>query len=260
MKIAVCIKSVPDTTANINMHPEGTGIDPASVKFVISPYDEYGIEQALLLKDQDASIEVLIFCYGNDKSQEAIKTALAMGADRAIFIKDDQAWHKDGLAIAKILHQAILDEGDVGMVLMGRQAIDTDRGQVAGMLAEKLSWPHVTSVSAFEFKGDSVLATRDVDAGAKEVWNVPSQSVFACTKGINTPRYPSLKGIMAAKKKPLLEKTIGDLNLVDANLSEIQLSNFEKPSQERQKKMWEGATQDNVDALITALREEAKVI
>ncbi|MCB1198236.1 MAG: electron transfer flavoprotein subunit beta/FixA family protein [Deltaproteobacteria bacterium] len=261
MIIGVCIKSVPDTTAKIQVHPDASGIQEAGVKFVISPYDEYAVEQALRLKDEDANHEVVVFSFGGAKGPDALRSALAMGVDRAIFITDETGAAADGLSTAKVLQKAMAKE-NVEIVFTGRQAIDDDSGQVSQMIAEKLGWPHATMVSGFRTKGDATVEmTRDIEGGAKEIWQMPLQSVFACTKGLNDPRYPSLKGIMAAKKKPLATISIEDLGLTPADVaSKITLSKFELPSVERKQTIFAEATQANVDALVKALREEAKVI
>lgn len=260
MKIGVCIKSVPDTTAKIQLNADATGINEAGVKFVMSPYDEFAVEQALLLKDQDASHEVIAFSFGGAKGPDALRSALAMGADRAVFVSDEGIGTSDALTSAKVLQKALEKEG-VEIVFTGRQAIDDDNAQVSQMVAEKLGWPHTTVVSKFEIDGTAVKATRDIEGGAKEVWRVPLKSVFACTKGLNDPRYPSLKGIMAAKKKPLDTVSVQDLGLDAQEIApKVALSNFELPNVERKNQIFEEATQENVDALIKALREEAKVI
>lgn len=259
MKIGVCIKSVPDTTAKIQVQGDGSGIVQEGVKYVISPYDEFAIEQALLVKEQRGNTdEVIVFSLGGFKTEDALRSALAMGADRAIYIQDPDKLTQDPLAVGKVLAKAMTKES-VEIVFTGRQAIDDDQGQVAQILAEKLGWPCATVVSAFEIKDDKIEIIKEVDGGAKEKWQLPMQSVIACSKGLNQPRYASLKGIMAAKKKPLDSVSLNDLGIEGVS-SQLEVSGFEVPMQVRKNQIFTGATQENVDALVGLLREEAKVI
>lgn len=259
LKIGVCIKSVPDTTAKITLDGT-TGVVESGLKFVISPYDEFAVEQALLVKEAKGDAEVIAFSFGGAKGPDTLRNALAMGADRAVFIKDEGVGMTDTLMTARILKKAMEKEG-INMLFTGRQAIDDDHGQVSQMLAEFLSWPHVTVVSQFELADDHALVMRDIEKGAKETWKVPLTSVFACSKGLNEPRYASLKGIMAAKKKPLDEVSVTDIGLsADEVASRIELSQFELPSVERKQQIFEEATPENVEALVNLLRQEAKVL
>jgi electron transfer flavoprotein beta subunit len=260
MKIGVCVKHVPDTTARISINDEKNGIQTAGVKFVLSPYDEFAVEQAILLKEKHDDAQVLVFTFGGPKSVDALRSALAMGADEAFHIEDENQSSRDALVTARVLCSA-LQKQEVDMVFTGRQAIDDDNAQVSQMTAQLLGWPHMTVVSGFEIDGDTAKVTRDIEGGAKEIWQTPRQAVFACTKGLNDPRYPSLKGIMQAKKKPLTQLKPADLGL-DASQTNARVvyERFELPSEERKQHIFEEATQENVDALVRLLREEAKVL
>ncbi len=262
MKIGICIKQVPDTTAKISVREDGSGIKEDGLKFVISPYDEFAIEEAIRLKEKNAGSEVVVFTFGPKRSQEALRSALAMGADRAVHITTEGLTHVDSLCTAKVLTKAIQKE-NIEILFTGRHAIDDDCAQVSQMIAEKLSWPHVTVVSKFDLQQGSKQATveRDVDGGAKEVWSVQLPAVFAASKGLNEPRYASLPGIMKAKSKPLAQWTVGDLGLaMDDVKAKVVCSQFQVPSEERKMKIFKGDSAQNVAEVVKLLREEAKVI
>jgi electron transfer flavoprotein beta subunit len=249
VKIVVCIKRVPDTEARIRISGDGRSIDPAGVKFVISPYDEFALETALRVKDAQGSGEVTVITVGEAASAEQLRSALAMGADRAILLKGQPTL--DGLATARAL-AAELKELDADLVLLGMKGVDHDQQQVGPMLAELLDLPCVTVAAAIEIEGGSVVAHREVEGGV-EVVEAALPAVVSITKGSYEPRYPSLKGIMAAKKKPLEEK--------DAQLGEsrIEVRELSAPP-ERPAGRIVGTGVDAVPELIRVLREEAKVL
>jgi electron transfer flavoprotein beta subunit len=262
MKIGVCIKQVPDTTAKILVREDGTGIKEDGIKFVISPYDEFAVEEAIRLKEKNAGSEVIVFTFGPKRAQEALRSALAMGADRAVHITTENLPSVDSLSTAKVLTKALQKES-VEILFTGRHAIDDDCAQVSQMIAEKLQWPHVTVVSKFVLEQDSKTATveRDVDGGSKEVWSVNLPAVFAASKGLNEPRYASLPGIMKAKSKPLAQMTVGDLGLsADDVKAKVVYSHFQVPSEERKMKIFKEPAQQAVVQVVKLLREEAKVI
>jgi electron transfer flavoprotein beta subunit len=249
VKIVVCIKRVPDTEARIRISGDGRSIDPAGVKFVISPYDEFALETALRVKDAQGSGEVTVITVGEAASAEQLRSALAMGADRAILLKGQPTL--DGLATARAL-AAELKELGADLVLLGMKGVDHDQQQVGPMLAELLDLPCVTVAAAIEIEGGSVVAHREVEGGV-EVVEAALPAVVSITKGSYEPRYPSLKGIMAAKKKPLEEK--------DAQLGEsrIEVRELSAPP-ERPAGRIVGQGVDAVPELIRVLREEAKVL
>lgn len=247
MNIYVCIKRVPDTEARIKV--SGTAIDPAGIKHVISPYDEFAIETALRLKEAKGAGEVVAVSVGDASSAEQLRSALAMGADRAVLLKAQPTM--DGLATAKAL-AAELKGAQPDLVLLGMKGVDHDQQQVGPMLAELLDLPCVTVVSAMEVGDSGVVAHREVEGGV-EVVEAPLPAVVTITKGKVEPRYPSLKGIMAAKKKPLEEK--------DAQLGEIRLTvTSMTPPADRPPGRIVGEGVDAVPELVRLLREEAKVL
>ena len=249
MKIVVCIKRVPDTEARIRVAGGGTAIDPAGIKFVISPYDEFALETALRLKEAHGSGEVLVVSVGESTTGEQLRSALAMGADGAVLLKGQTTF--DGLATAHAL-AAEIREQEADLVLLGMKAVDGDQQQVGPMLAELLDRPCVTVASSVELDGSAVVCHREVEGGI-EIVEAPMPAVVTVTKGDFEPRYPSLKGIMAAKKKPLAEK--------DAHLGtgRIEVRELTLPA-ERPAGRIVGEGTDAVPELVRLLREEAKVL
>ena len=256
MKIGVLVKQVPDTETKIKIKDDGSGIDEAGVKFVVSPYDEFAIEEALKTKEKIAGSEVTVLSLGPSRVVEAIRTALAMGCDKAIHI-DDEGQNPDSFLSAKALAKAIGDQG-FDVVFCGKQAIDEDMGQVTQLVAEFLGWPHVTILESLEIEEGKSKATRRVSGGAKEVYDIPLPAVFGCEKGLNTPRYASLPGIMKAKSKPVEALKISDLKGDATN--KLELSNFRLPPEKAPGKILDGELGDQVKELVRLLREEAKVI
>ncbi len=249
MKIAVCLKRVPDTTAKIVVAADGKSIDETGVKFVPNPYDEYALEAAIALKDKAGAGETTVLALGTDASQETIRTALAMGIDRGILLQSTGS--PDGFEVAK----AIADElkaGGFDLILFGKMAVDDYNHQVGVMVAELLELPCISAVSSLTIDGGLVTAEREVEGGV-EVATCQLPAVITADKGMNTPRLPSLKGIMAAKKKPMEVKsvTLGAGGLV---VSALTLP------PERQAGRIVGEGPDAVPALVQLLRHEAKVI
>jgi electron transfer flavoprotein beta subunit len=249
MKVVVCIKRVPDTEARIRIAAGGTSIDAAGVKFVISPYDEFALETALRLKDASADVEVIALTVGENTSAEQLRSALAMGADRAVLLKGQPGF--DGMATARALAAEI---GEIGadLVLLGMKAVDFDQQQVGPMLAELVDMPCITVAAQLELENGVVVCHREIEGGV-EVVEAALPAVVSITKGAYEPRYPSLKGIMAAKKKPLDEK--------DAQLGagRIELRELVPPPQRPAGRIV-GEGVDAVPELVRLLREEAKVL
>jgi electron transfer flavoprotein beta subunit len=249
MKIAVCLKRVPDTTTKIVIGPEGKSIDESGVKFVPNPYDEYAVEEALKLKEAAGVGEVVVLSLGTDAAQETLRTALAMGVDRAILLQSQGS--PDGLEVAKAL-AAELKDGGYDLILFGKLAVDDYNHQVGAMVGELLGLPTITSVAHLSISGGTAEAEREIEGGIENV-SCTLPAVLTCDKGLNTPRLPSLKGIMAAKKKPLEVKPV---SLGSGTLATLGLS---LPA-ERKAGRIVGEGPDAVVELIRLLREEAKVI
>jgi electron transfer flavoprotein beta subunit len=250
LKIAVCLKQVPSTDTRIKIASDGKHIDPAGVTFVTNPYDEFALEEAIRLKELKAG-EVVVYSVGPQGAVAALRNALAVGADSAVLLKTDA--DPDSLAVARLLADEIKGKG-YDLVLCGKQAVDDDAAQVGPMLAESLDLPCATVVVKLEFGGDGAKAraTREIEGGV-EIVEMPLPAVVATQKGLNEPRYASLKGIMAAKKKPVEEKAVTPA----ANAVEI-VSLALPPARQAGRIVGEGAAA--VPALIRVLREEAKVL
>jgi electron transfer flavoprotein beta subunit len=245
----VCIKRTPDTETRVRIGDDGVSIDPSGVKYIVSPYDEFALEGALRLKEATGDGEVVALTLGEKAASEQLRSALAMGADRAILLEG--APSVDGLATARAL-AAELETHDAPLILFGVKAADDDQQQVGPMTAELLGRPCVTAVSTFEVQGDTVTCHREVEGG-HEVVEVSLPAVLTVTKGPFEPRYASLKGIMAAKRKPLEEKP------APAVEAKLRIQALELPA-ERPEGRIVGEGPDAAAELVRLLREEAKVL
>ncbi|MEJ2371649.1 MAG: electron transfer flavoprotein subunit beta/FixA family protein, partial [Gemmatimonadales bacterium] len=205
MKSIVCIKRVPDSEARIRVAGDGVGIDPAGVKYVMNPYDEIALEEAIRLKEESGDGLVTVLSVGPEESKEILRTALAMGADEAVLLASPES--ADGLVVASALAQEIGGRA-YDLILFGKQAIDDDNMQVPAMVAELLGLPCASVVVELHIEGRHAVAHREIEGG-HEIVEFDLPAVVGAQKGLNEPRYPSLKGIMAAKKKPLEVKEIG---------------------------------------------------
>jgi electron transfer flavoprotein beta subunit len=255
MKIFVCIKQVPDTEAVLSIK-DGKSINEENIKWIISPYDEYAVEEALKLKEKLGDGSVTAITFGPERASSALRTALAMGAEHAIHIKADGVF--DHGVVASALAGAIEQEGDVGIIFMGKQAIDDDAYVTHAYLAEKLGVPVATNVIAFAYN-DKVTVEREIDEGAREKIEMATPCIVGATKGLNEPRYASLMGIMKAKKIPIKEIALADLGLADAkNVVETEklFSLPEKPAG----RVLEGEVEDTIKELVRLLKDEAKVL
>ena len=250
MKIAVCIKRVPDSETRVKIAADGQSLDEAGVKFILNPYDEFAVEEALRRKEQAGGDEVVIVALGPAAAQETIRTALAMGADRGVLLQVEKI-PADGLEVAKAL-AAELKDGGYDLILFGKMAIDDYNHQVGPMAAELLGLPCVTTVAHLEIAGGRGTAEREIEGGV-EVVEFPLPAVLTTDKGLNEPRYPALKGIMAAKKKPLEVKPAS----LGTGGVEI-LAMLPPPERKEGKIVGEGAAA--VPELVRLLREEAKVL
>jgi len=249
VKIAVCLKRVPDTTAKIVIGATRTAIDETGVKFVPNPYDEFALEAAIALKEQAGAGETTVIALGTDASQETLRTALAMGIDRAVLLQSTGS--ADGLAVSRAL-AAELKTGGYDLILFGKLAVDDYNHQVGVMVAELLELPCISAAAKLMLTGTAIEAEREIEGGV-EIMGCSLPAVVTCDKGINNPRLPSLKGIMAAKKKPLETKPVA----LDG--ASFEITSLELPA-ERQAGRIVGEGPDAVPALIALLRNEAKVL
>jgi len=206
MKILVPVKRVVDYNVKVRVKADGTGVDIANVKMSMNPFDEIAVEEAIRLKEKGAATEIVAVSVGPAKAQETLRTALAMGADRAILIETDE--EVEPLAVAKIL-KAIADEEAPGLVILGKQSISDDSNQTGQMLAALMGRPQGTFANTVEVDGDSVTVKREVDGGLQTV-RLALPAIVTTDLRLNEPRYASLPNIMKAKQKPLAVKTAGD--------------------------------------------------
>jgi electron transfer flavoprotein beta subunit len=250
VKIAVCLKRVPDTESRIKPGPDGQSLDESGVKFILNPYDEFAVEEALQRKEKAGSGEVVVYALGPAVTQETIRTALAMGADRGVLLQTDRI-PADGFEVAKAL-AAELKSGGYDLILFGKMAIDDYNQQVGPMVAQLLDIACVTAVSHLTIEGTSGTAEREIEGGV-EVVAFPLPAVLSAEKGLNEPRYPALKGIMAAKKKPLEVKPV---SLAAGGIEVLAMT----PPSERAAGRIVGEGAAAVPELVRLLREEAKVL
>ena len=254
MKILVCLKQVPHKDARLEVRSDGSWIQDENIKFEINAYDNYALEEALRIKD-DGEAEVVVACIGPDRVTQSLRTALGMGADRAIHIWDDALANTDSMGIAKTLAAAAKDES-FDLVLMGLMADDTNYGITGPMLSELLGIPHVTSVMKTDFQNGEIVVERELEGGALEVLSVPRPCLLAVQTGINEVRYASLKGIMQAKKKPLDKKTLGDLGLSAADVApKVTVEKIYPPPKGDSAELLEGSPDEISQKLVTKIKE-----
>jgi len=254
MNIVVCLKQTFDTEAKIKLTDEGR-IDSKGVSLIINPYDEFAVEEALKIKEQEGG-EVTVLSVGGQKAQDALRQALAMGADKAMLV-DPGTEEMDEFAAAALLAKA-LSGLEYDIVLGGWRAIDDGSAQVAGRVAELLGVPVVNTITKLEVAGGKATATREIEGGS-EVVEVSLPAVLTAQKGLNEPRYPSMKGIMKAKKKPMDKTTATDLGL-DSLSAKVQALSFSLPKQREAGKVIEGEAPDAAKELARLLHEEAKIV
>ncbi len=263
MNCIVCMTHVPDTASIIKIGPDGKHIDESGIKWIVSPYDEYALEEALKLTEAQGG-EVTVVCYGPVRAEAGLRECLARGAHKAVHIVGGEATLGDSFAIAKVLAAAIKDR-EYDLILGGIQGVGTDNSQVLPMLAELLDLPHVTGITTLELGDGSFTAQREVEGGVEMVAS-PLPAVLGAQKGLNEPRYAALKGIMAAKRKPVEKIEVSALGLDEAALAggdaTFSIRALEMPPEKQAGKVIQGEDDPNAAAaeLAKLLHEEAKVI
>ena len=248
MKLAVCINHVPDTASKISIASDGKNIDKTGVTFILNPYDEYALEECLRLKEKNTG-EVIAVSLGGDSHKETLRKALAMGVDKAMLIKDDSP--RDSFAVARALADE-LREISADVIFFGKQSIDSDGAAVGTMVAEMLGLPSISAVVKLEIVNGTVIAEREIEGGKEKVQAL-LPAVFTAQKGLNEPRYPSLKGFMAAKSKPIEEK------IPKPSEVKVEVLSMRKPPSKNAGKIV-GTDVSAVPELVRLLHEEAKVI
>jgi electron transfer flavoprotein beta subunit len=256
MNIVVTVKQTFDTEAKIVLDGKGA-IDAGGVSLVINPYDEFAIEEALKLKEKFGG-EVTVVSVGGERVTEAVRTALAMGCDKAVRIDDPALANADEWLVAEALAKAV-SALPHDIVLAGRIAVDDGSGQVAVRVADALGIPSVSSILKLEIEGEKATVTREIDGGT-EVLEVALPAVFTAQKGLNEPRLPSMKGIMGAKKKEIAVKSFADIGFDAAPTAKMGIPKYSLPSPRAGGKIIPGEAADAARELARLLREEAKAI
>jgi electron transfer flavoprotein beta subunit len=253
MKILVPVKRVIDYNVKVRVKGDGSGVDLANVKMSMNPFDEIAVEEAIRIREKGLAEEIVVVSVGVKQAQETLRTALAMGADRAILIEATADVNQDiePLAVAKLL-KAVIDAEAPGLVIAGKQAIDNDMNATGQMLAALLGWPQATFASEVKLEGDAAEVTREVDGGLQTI-RVKLPAIVTVDLRLNEPRYASLPNIMKAKKKPLEEKTPADYGVDVA--PRLKVLKTVEPSTRKA-----GVKVGSVDELIEKLKNEAGVI
>lgn len=259
MNSVVCIAQVPDTETRIKIGGDGRHIDEAGIKYIVSPYDEYALEEAIRLKEKQGG-DVTVLGFGPDRVQQALRESLARGATKALHVKGDSA-DADSFGIATVLAAAIKTIPH-DLVFLGKQGVGTDNSLVGPMVAEILGYPQMNVVTHLEVADGKVTAHREIE-GAEEIIEAATPAVVTAQKGLNEPRYASLKGIMAAKKVTIEAKSIADLGLADSDIlnQRVTVVSLELPPEKTSGRKIDGA--DPVAAakeIVRYIKEEAKAL
>ena len=262
MDIVVLVKQVPDTESMVQIAGDGVSIKKDDIKWVMNPYDELAVEEALRIREAKGGA-VTVLCVGGQKAQETIRTALAMGADKGLLVNDPKAEGGDALATAKILAAALKNQ-PFQLIIAGQRAVDEDNYQVGAAVAELLGIPHISLVVKAELLDGKIRCHRVVEGGTVVV-EAPLPALFTTQRGLNDPRYASLPGIMKAKKKPLEVKTLADLGIdpaaVGAAGRKVVVKALRLPPQRKAVRMITGETPQAAAAeLVRVLHDEAKLI
>jgi electron transfer flavoprotein beta subunit len=264
MKIAVCIKQVPDSETRLRVAPDGKWIEEDDVQFVINESDEYALEEALILAEKTDG-EVIVFSLGPDRAREALRKALALGAARAVHLSDSAFEGGDSMATGKALAAAIGKE-EFDLVMTGSQSDDDGYGSTGSVIAGHLDWPHAWLVMGVELDDDrgGAKVTREMEAGMNEIFHLSMPAVLEIQAGINKPRYASLKGIMQAKRKEISALTPDDLGLDPGELGEsgsgLEILSVALPESGEAAQIIEGEPAEAARILVEKLQKEARVL
>ncbi len=258
MRIFVCLKQVPDTETRIKLAGDSSRIDEAGIKWIVNPYDEYAIEEAVKFKEANPSAQVTAVTLGpKARVNSALFSAMAMGADDSILI--DSSESLDSVQTAKALAAAIQKEGGAHLIYTGKLSIDGSVSSIGPMLAELLKMPHVSVATKAEYGASDVTIQREAEGGTRETYKVTTPVLISADKGLNKPRFASLPNIMKAKKKPIKEIAASELGVSAAN-NAVTFEKFELPKDRAAVKMITGDAKAQAKELVRLLREEAKVL
>ncbi len=261
MNIVVLCKQVPDTESKIKLLDDQSGFAEADIKWVLNPYDEFAVEEALKLREAGKAEKVIAVAAGPKRAEDALITALAMGADEAVLVEDDLFNWAEAYQVAQAL-AAALKEVDFQLIICGKQAVDDDSAAVPGMLAELTNIGQMTVVSKMELNDDTVTGWRDVEGGAQEVLEGKLPLIVTANRGLNEPRYASLPGIMKAKRKPFKRVGLADIGLSSLE-PKTKVVGWSLPEPRAEGKMFEGNSDDlpqRVSEVVKLLVDEAKVL
>lgn len=260
MNIYVLVKRVPDTESKIRINHETNSIVEEGLNFVLNPYDEYAVEEALRLREAKGG-KVTVLSVGTEESLVILKKCLAMGADEAVLVKDEMPETYDGLRTAKIIAQALKKKfSDFDLLLFGKQAVGVDNSQVPSMVAEFLNLPQVNVVTKLEIEGNEGIAQREIE-GALEKISFELPAVISAQKGLNEPRYETLKGIMMAKRKEIPIFTLQEFDFSQEDLAlQIEIARMESPPPRETGKVIEEEPAEAARKLMEFLHQEAKII
>lgn len=260
MKIAVCIKAVPDTESRITVAADKSNIDFSGLRFITSPFDEFALEEALRLKEKHGG-ETMVVSMGGAEATDVLRDSLARGIDSALHLQDPAFANLDPLSTAKVL-AAGLKDGGYDLILLGQQGVGGDNSQVPAMLAELLNLPQCTVIVKLEIEGNRFKAEREIE-GAHELVEGPLPAVISAQKGLNEPRYPSIKGVMAARRKEITVKNADALGLtgkVGTETAPLKLVEMAAPPDRPQGRLIDGDPDTQVKTLINLLKTEVQVI
>ena len=257
MKVMVCLKQVPHQDARLDINGDGTWIKEDNVKFEINSYDTYALEEALRIKDGDSETEVVVVSIGPDRVTQALRTALGMGADRAVHVNDPEAEGSDALGTAKIL-AAVAKAESPDLIFTGLMSDDGNFSALPPMFAELLGVPSATGALSTELSDGKIRVERELEGGAMEVVDLQTPALVAVQTGLNQVRYASLKGIMQAKKKPVDVKTAADLGVADqvgAGAARVTIDKIYSPPKADGAEILSGSTGEIVDGLMGKIKE-----
>ena len=262
MEILVCIKQVPDTAAKIKIAADGKTIDLTDVEMIVSPFDEYAVEEAIRIKEAKGG-KTTVITFGPERASQALRQCLAMGIDEAIHVKCDKADASDSLVTANVL-TTVIKTLPYDLILFGKQGVGTDNAQVPAVVAEMLNLPQALVITKLELISDKqAIAHYEVEGGIATV-EVQLPAVFSTEKGINEPRYPTLKGIMSAKKKPIKELTLTDIGITEEQVgsvgSKLIINKLMPPPPRPEGKIITGEPKEAVSQLVNLLKNEAKLL
>ena len=261
-KIWVCLKQVPDTTVRIQLMENQEGIKESDIEWIINPYDEFALEEALRIKERETHREVCVLSYGPERVEKALRAALAMGADKAFRVEEDSSFEPP--AVFSALAETIKQEGIGDLILTGKCEIDHDHFAGGPMLAEALNLPHIGFITAIKEveegqeggEGGRLLCERQITTDTKEQITLKPPALITVEKGINEPRYPSLPGIMRAKQKPLKKISLSALNLSKEEAKPLKFYSYSFPPPPPTPKIFSGPAEEQVEKLLQILKEK----